>query len=249
MTLIATIVFIYGLFIGSFLNVCIYRIPEGKSVVSPPSSCGNCGHRLNFLDMIPVLNYFLYKGKCRYCGASFSIQYPLIELLNGILYLLIFMNYGLSLYFVLYAGIASLLIVISIIDLNTKTIPDGLNLFGGIFAVLLGIYLFRGDYLYHLYGFLFGFLLFLLIAVITNAMGGGDIKLMGVLGILFGLEGIIFTTVLSFIYGAVISVGLITSGKAGRKDFIPFGPFISLAALTYILVGEIILEFYYNIIF
>ena len=249
MTLIASIIFIYGLFIGSFLNVCIYRIPEGKSVVSPPSSCGNCGHRLSFLDMIPVLNYFIYKGKCRYCGASFSIQYPLIELLNGILYLLIFINYGLSLYFVLYAGIASLLIVISIIDLNTKTIPDGLNLFGGIFTVLLGIYLFRGDYLYHFYGFLFGFLLFLLIAVVTNAMGGGDIKLMGVLGILFGLEGIIFTTVISFIYGAIISSGLIISGKASRKDFIPFGPFISLAALTYILVGDIILELYFNIIF
>jgi leader peptidase (prepilin peptidase)/N-methyltransferase len=249
MTLIATIVFMYGLFIGSFLNVCIYRIPEGKSVVSPPSSCGNCGHRLNFLDMIPVLNYFLYRGKCRYCGSSFSIQYPLIELLNGILYVLIFMNYGLSLYFVLYAGIASILVVISIIDLNTKTIPDGLNLFGGIFTVLLGIYLFRGEYLYHLYGFLFGFLLFLIIAVITNAMGGGDIKLMGVLGILFGLEGIIFTTVISFIYGAIISTALIISGKASRKDFIPFGPFISLAALTYILFGEIILNLYYNIIF
>ncbi|SHI69222.1 leader peptidase (prepilin peptidase) / N-methyltransferase [Dethiosulfatibacter aminovorans DSM 17477] len=249
MTLMVAIIFIYGLFIGSFLNVCIYRIPEGKSVVSPPSSCGNCGHRLSFLDMIPVLNYFIYKGKCRYCGASFSIQYPLIELLNGILYLLIFMKYGLSLQFVLYDGIASLLIVISIIDLNTKTIPDGINLFGGIFTVLLGIYLFRGDYLYHFYGFLFGFLLFLLIAVVTNAMGGGDIKLMGVLGILFGLEGIIFTTVISFIYGAVISSGLIISGKASRKDFIPFGPFISLAALTYILVGDIILELYFNIIF
>ena len=249
MTLIATIVFMYGLFIGSFLNVCIYRIPEGKSVVSPPSSCGNCGHRLNFLDMIPVVNYFLYKGKCRYCGASFSIQYPLIELLNGILYLLIFINYGLSLHFILYAVFASLLIVISIIDLKTKTIPDGLNLFGGIFTVLLGIYLFRGSYLYHLYGFLFGFLLFLIIAVITNAMGGGDIKLMGVLGLLFGLEGIIFTTVLSFIYGAVISVILIVSGKASRKDFIPFGPFISLAALTYILVGNVILDLYFNILF
>jgi leader peptidase (prepilin peptidase)/N-methyltransferase len=249
MTLIVAIIFLYGLFIGSFLNVCIYRIPEEKSVVSPPSSCGSCGHRLNFLDMIPVLNYFLYRGKCRYCGASFSIQYPLIELFNGIMYVLIFSNYGLSLYFVLYAGIASLLIVISIIDLNTKTIPDGLNLISGIFAVLMGIYLFRGNYLYHFYGFLFGFLLFLLIAVVTNAMGGGDIKLMGVLGILFGLEGIIFTTVLSFIYGALISIGLILSGKASRKDFIPFGPFISLAALTYILVGNIILELYFNLIF
>lgn len=248
MTLFILYIFLIGLFIGSFLNVCIYRIPAGKSIVSPPSSCGNCGHRLNFLDMIPVVNYFIYKGKCRYCGASFSIQYPLIELLNGILYTVIFIEYGFSLYFILYALISSLLIVISIIDIHTKTIPDGLNLFGGIISLLLGIYLFKGTYISHLYGFLFGFLLFLVIALLTNAMGGGDIKLMGVLGIAFGLKGIIFVTVLSFIYGAIISLALIFSGKASRKDFIPFGPFISLAAITYIFAGNTILELYFRII-
>jgi leader peptidase (prepilin peptidase)/N-methyltransferase len=97
-----------------------------------------------------------------------------------------------------------------------------------------------------LLGFLFGFLLFFLIAVVTDAMGGGDIKLMGVLGLLFGLKGIVFVTVVSFVYGAIISIILIATKKAGRKDFIPFGPFISLAALTYILYGQEIISMYIN---
>lgn len=241
------LVFILGLFIGSFLNVCIYRIPVGKSIVYPPSSCGNCGHQLNFIDMIPFFGYFIFRGRCRYCKASYSIQYPVIELLNGIIYALLFYRYGFSLFMLLYGIISSLLIVISIIDLKTQTIPDGLNLFGVIITVILGIYIFRGTYLTHLYGFLFGFGLFLIIAMITDAMGGGDIKLMGVLGLLFGLAGIVFVTVLSFIYGAIISIMLIATKKATRKDYIPFGPFIALAAMTYILYGNELLSIYFNI--
>jgi leader peptidase (prepilin peptidase)/N-methyltransferase len=232
--------------IGSFLNVCIYRLPEGKSIVSPPSSCGSCGHRLSYLDMIPVLGYIFFKGRCRHCKASYSIQYPLIEALNGLLYILVFYRYGYTLHFVLYAVIVSLLIVISVIDLKTQTIPDELNIFGCIATIILGIYLFKGNYLTHLLGFLFGFLLFFLIAVVTDAMGGGDIKLMGVLGLLFGLKGIVFVTVVSFVYGAIISIILIAAKKAGRKDFIPFGPFISLAALTYIFYGQEIISIYIN---
>lgn len=243
------LVFIYGLFIGSFLNVCIFRIPENKSIINPPSSCGRCGHQLNFLDMIPVLNYFIYKGKCHYCGEPFSKQYPLVELLNGLLYVILFLRYNISIFFVLYAVICSLLIVISMIDIYTQTIPDRLNIAGGIITVIVGIYLFKGEYLFHLYGFLFGFILFLIIALLTNAMGGGDIKLMGVLGLLFGLKGIVFVTVLSFIYGASISLVLIAAKKASRKDYIPFGPFISLAALTYMFYGNEIINYYFEIIF
>lgn len=242
------LVFILGLFIGSFLNVCIYRIPEGKSVVFPPSSCGSCGHQLNFIDMIPFFGYFIFGGKCRYCKSKYSIQYPMIELLNGLIYVLIFYRYGLTLYMLLYGVISSMLVVISIIDLKTQTIPDGLNLFGFIITVILGIYMFRGTYLTHLYGFLFGFGLFLIIAMITNAMGGGDIKLMGVMGLLFGLTGIIFVTFASFIYGAIISIMLIVTKKATRKDYIPFGPFIALAAVTYILYGNELLTIYFNIL-
>ncbi|MDP3387510.1 MAG: prepilin peptidase [Eubacteriales bacterium] len=241
------LVFILGLFIGSFLNVCIYRIPVGKSIVFPPSSCGSCDHRLNFIDMIPFVGYFIFRGKCRYCKASYSIQYPMIELLNGVIYALLFYRYGFSLLTVLYGIISSLLIVISMIDLKTQTIPDGLNIFGVIITVILGIYLFRGNYLTHLFGFLFGFLLFLVIAMITNAMGGGDIKLMGVLGLLFGLTGIVFVTMMSFIYGAIISIMLIATKKATRKDYIPFGPFIAIAALTYMLYGNELLSIYFNI--
>jgi leader peptidase (prepilin peptidase)/N-methyltransferase len=197
--------------------------------------------------MIPVLGFLIFRRKCRYCGEKISFQYPMVEFLNAALYVLLYVRYGLTLYFLLYGFISSMLIVISLIDLKTQTIPDKLNLLGGIVTLILGIYLFRGNYINHIFGFLFGFLFFLIIAVLTNAMGGGDIKLMGVLGLLLGFGGILFVTVLSFVYGAIISVFLLLLKKATRKDFIPFGPFIALAALTYILYGNELLSIYMNL--
>ncbi len=241
----ALMVFVLGLLIGSFLNVCIYRIPAGKSIVYPPSSCGSCHRQLKGLDLIPVLTYFFYKGKCRYCGKAYSIQYPMVELMNGLLYVWLFYRFGLSLIFVFYSIVASLLLVISFIDIETKTIPDGLNIFAYIIAIGFGVFAHKDVYLSMLYGFLFGFLFFFIIAVVTNAMGGGDIKLMGALGIAFGLSGVIFVTILSFIYGSIISIGLLVSKKAGRKTEIPFGPFISFAALTFMLYGQEILDLYF----
>jgi leader peptidase (prepilin peptidase)/N-methyltransferase len=246
--IINVFIFILGTFIGSFLNVCIYRLPEGKSVVSPPSACSSCGHRLGFFDMIPVLNYIFNKGKCRYCGAKYSIQYPLVELLNGLLYLFVFMEYGFNWISVMHCLTVSTLIVVFMIDLRHKIIPDSLVIFGLLYTTIISIMFIDINYLDKFYGLLFGFGLFLVIALVTNAMGGGDIKLMGFLGLNFGLKGIIFITVLSFIYGAVISVGLLVSKKATRKDYIPFGPFIVLAALTYIFWGEEIIQLYINLL-
>lgn len=240
-------IFIIGLVIGSFLNVCIYRIPTGKSIVNPPSSCGNCGTRLSFIDMIPVLNYVLNLGKCRYCGAKYSLQYPAVELLNGILYLTLMIKYGISYLTIFYSVIASLLIVISFIDYKYKIIPDRLIIFGFICTVVFNIINNINTY-DKLLGMLIGFGLFMLIAVLTNSMGGGDIKLMALLGFAFGVEGILFTSVISFIYGAIISVVLLVLKIKSRKDEIPFGPFISLAALTYILWGKAIINFYFHLL-
>ena len=120
--LIYTYIFIVGTLIGSFLNVCIYRLPEGKSVVSPPSACSSCGHRLGFLDLIPIFSYVFNGGKCRHCGAKYSAQYPLIELLNGILYLIVFYKYGITWISVMHCLTLSLLIVVFLIDLRYKII-------------------------------------------------------------------------------------------------------------------------------
>ncbi len=243
----AIIFLIYGLFIGSFLNVCIYRIPAGISLVKPPSSCGSCGHRLNYIDMLPVINYIINKGKCKYCKSSYSMQYPLIELLNGILYLLVALKYGFSLNSILYCIIVSMLIVISMIDLKHKIIPDGLIITGVIIGIIY-ILLDKTIIFNRLIGLGMGLGLFLAIAVLTNAMGGGDIKLMAVLGLIFGIKGVLFITLFSFVIGAVISVALLTLKMKSRKDEIPFGPFISLSALIYIFYGTEIINWYFKTI-
>lgn len=241
------IFFIYGLFIGSFLNVCIFRIPAGISLVKPPSSCGSCGHRLNYIDMLPVINYIINRGKCKYCKSPYSMQYPLIELLNGILYLLIALKYGFNLNSILYCIIVSLLIVVSMIDLKHKIIPDGLIITGAIIGIIF-ILLDRTIIFDRLIGLGIGLGLFLAIAVLTNAMGGGDIKLMSVLGLIFGIKGMLFIILFSFVIGAIISVELLTLKIKSRKDEIPFGPFISLSALIYIFYGTEIINWYLNII-
>lgn len=241
------IFFIYGLFIGSFLNVCIYRIPAGISIVKPPSSCGSCGHRLNYIDMLPVINYVINRGKCRYCNASYSVQYSLIELLNGMLYLFVALRYGITLNSVLYCLLVSVLIVITFIDLEHKIIPDRLNIAGAIIGIIY-IILDKTVIFDRLIGFSIGLGLFLVIAVLTNAMGGGDIKLMAVLGLIFGIKGVLFITLLSFVVGAIISVVLLILKVKSRKDQIAFGPFISLSALIYIFLGTEIITWYLNII-
>jgi len=243
-----TLIFITGTLIGSFLNVCIYRIPENKSIVSPPSSCSECGHRLGFLDLIPVLTYVFNRGRCRYCGAKYSVQYPLIELLNGIFYLLVFYKYGLEWISVMHCITISLLIVIFMIDLRYKIIPDSLVIFGLLYTIIISIMLIDINIWDKVFGFLFGFTLFLVIALVTNAMGGGDIKLMGLLGLNFGLKGIIFITIFSFIIGAIISILLLITKKATRKDYIPFGPFIAVSAVTYIFWGDNIINLYLKLI-
>lgn len=240
------LILIYGLFIGSFLNVCIYRIPSGLSIIKPPSSCGSCGHRLNYIDMLPVVNYIINKGKCRYCNSHYSIQYPLIELLNGVLYVLVALKFGFTWNSIIYCAIISILITVSLIDLKHKIIPDSLNITGAIVGIIF-IIINKSSVLDKLAGAFIGLGLFLAIAVITNAMGGGDIKLMAILGLMFGVRGVLFITLFSFVLGAVISLILIAVKIKSRKDEIPFGPFISLSALIYIFFGLELITWYFNI--
>ena len=239
----AIIFFITGLLIGSFLNVCIYRIPLHKSIIKTPSSCGSCGHRLNYYDMLPVVNYVINSGKCRYCGEKYSIQYPLVELSNGLLYGAIALKYGYSLAAVLYCILGSILITISVIDLKHKIIPDGLNI---VIAAISIIFVLNDNSILtdRIFGALLGFVLFLAIALATDAMGGGDIKLIAGLGAVFGVEGVLFIVFFSFVIGAAISVVLLIIKIKNRKDELSFGPFISIAALLYIFYGSKIINLY-----
>ncbi len=234
---------VLGLLFGSFLNVCIYRIPREKSIVWPPSSCPNCNARISWYDNIPVLSFLVLRGKCRNCKSPISIQYPIVELLTGALTLLFVWRYGLNVWtFVVLAAVYAL-IILSVIDLDIMIIPDrfslgmivlglafawcnpnfsgawwqkelasllgaGVGLFGVLAIALLGTWLFKKE-----------------------AMGGGDVKLMGGIGALIGWEGVITTIVFASFLGLVYAVFLmIFKGKKGG-DAIPFGPFLSLGAL------------------
>ncbi|SMB94969.1 type 4 prepilin peptidase 1 Aspartic peptidase. MEROPS family A24A [Desulfonispora thiosulfatigenes DSM 11270] len=244
-------VFFIGLLIGSFLNVCIYRLPHHESIAFPPSHCTRCETNLRPGDLVPVLSYLLARGKCRYCGEKISLQYPVIELLNAILYILFFLKYGFTIIFLKYAILASLLLVIAVIDYHLQIIPDECNLFG---LIVSGAFIIFYNFSYTslidaIFGLLLGGGIFLVIALVSKGgMGGGDIKLMGVLGLALGVKDILLITFLSFIIGAVFSLFLLGFKLKKRKDPIAFGPFISVAALITMLYGTNIIKWYLHLI-
>ncbi len=248
------LIFILGLLIGSFLNVCIYRIPINQSITFPPSHCTSCKTKLKPVDLIPVLSYLIRRGKCRYCGENISLQYPFIEILNGLIYILIFMNFGYSLNFTIHCIFSSLLIIIGTIDHKHTIIPDELVIFGLItgFIYRFILPLFSGKEILWLdsaLGFLIGGGFFLLIAIVSaGGMGGGDIKLMGMLGLFLGMKKIIMVAFLSFFVGALFTLPLLLSKKKGRKDMIPFGPFIAFSAFITMLYYYDILNLYLRIV-
>lgn len=241
------IIFIIGILTGSFLNVCIYRIPKKQSTTYPSSHCPKCEKSLKPADLIPVISYFLNKGNCKYCGEKISPQYPIVEMLNGIIYLLLFLKLGYTILFIKYAILGSLLIIISFIDYKLRIIPDKLIRFGLFTGIIFNIISFNGDFVNGFIGLFVGGGIFLIIAIF-GPMGGGDIKLMGVLGLWLGWKHILVVSLLSFIIGAIVSILLLITKIKGRKDTIPFGPFIAIATMVVILYGVRIMTWYINIL-
>lgn len=244
------LIFILGIIIGSFLNVCIYRIPKGESIAFPASHCTYCSHQLAWYDLVPIFSYLSIRGKCRYCGGAISPQYPIVELLNGIIYLLLFLYFGLPIDFVFYAFIISILIIISFIDYYHQIIPDELVLLILVFTIIHKAAMYFVcktplSFLDSLSSFIGAGLLFFIIALVSNGgMGGGDIKLIAVLGFILGLKKTLLNILLSFTIGAVFSIFLLLSGKKGRKDAIPFGPFINISFIITLLFGNKIINWY-----
>lgn len=244
-----TLILLYGLIIGSFLNVCIYRIPKEESISFPPSHCGSCGKKINWYDNIPVFSYIVLKGRCRNCRDIFSLQYPLIEILNAIIYIILFKRFGLGIDFVFYSLILSTLIVVFFIDLKYMIIPDKLIITIVIFEVLHKIGLYFTDKQINLktslLGALLAGLLFLIIVIVSGGgMGDGDITLISSLGFILGVKLILLNIFLSFLIAAIVSIALLGLQIKTRKDPIPFGPFIILAFFIVLLFGEAIIDLY-----
>jgi leader peptidase (prepilin peptidase) / N-methyltransferase len=244
-----------GSIIGSFLNVCIYRLPREKSIVRPPSSCPSCEKPIHFYDNIPIISYLLLKGKCRQCGAHISIRYPLVEFVTAFLFFMLFKKYGLSFELIIHMFFVSLLITLSFIDFDFKIIPDILSIGGLIVGFVLSF--FRKPFFFYqdaLLGiFLGGGLLFAIaygyeLLRKREGMGGGDIKLLGMIGAFCGIKGVIFALMAGSLLGILVGIPMMMIKGEDTKYAIPFGPFLSLGALIFLFFGDIIIYVFLNIL-
>ena len=239
---------IFGLIIGSFLNVCIFRIPRDESISFPPSHCTTCGTRIKPYDLFPVISYFVLQGKCRKCGEKISIRYPLIELATGTLFFLIYLKFGFTIELVKFTLFSCFLIVIGMIDFDTTDVYLSTTLTGIISGILFVIIAFisRGSYLPFIFGGILAGGVIALIILVTHGMGWGDFEICLLCGLFLGFKSSIVMLFFSFIFGGGIGALLLLTKKKGRKDHIPFGPFIVMGALVAMFFGEQIINWYLN---
>lgn len=245
--LLYIIIFLYGIVIGSFLNVCIYRIPKKENIVVVRSHCMSCGHELKWYELIPLFSFVIQKGKCRACGTKLSVQYPLIEGLNGLAYLCVFMINGMNVDSLLYCLLISALITLSVIDERTHEIPFGINVF--IFALgCITTAINYNDWLLHVIGFfaISAFIELIIIVTRGRGMGGGDMKLMAAAGLMLGWKLIILAFIIGCILGAVIHV---IRMKVSDKDHtLAFGPYLSAGIAISCLFGNEIISWYLSLL-
>lgn len=241
--------FVLGLVFGSFFNVVGLRVPIGKSIISPGSSCSNCGHKLSSIELIPVFSFLLQRGKCRSCGMLISKQYLLIEVLTGLLFVFSIYETGFNKELMITLSVVSLLIIIVVSDVNYMIIPNRILLFC-LFIYSFERILFPMDpWWSSIVGAIGAFVVLLLINLISkDGMGGGDIKLFSVLGIILGWKLTLIAFMLACFSGSIYGVVLILSGKSKRRNPIPFGPFIAMGGLISYFYCENLLEIY-DIIF
>ncbi|MDI6801922.1 MAG: prepilin peptidase [Thermodesulfovibrionales bacterium] len=246
--------FIFGLMVGSFLNVCIYRLPRDKSIVTPSSSCPKCNTPIKPWDNIPVISYIILRGKCRKCGEKISIRYPLVELVNGAFYYAVFNYSGLGWHMPFIFVFISAMIVITFIDMDFQIIPDVITLPGIVIGLLSASFLVLDPFTHlltivgfknSLTGLLLGGGLFYLIAVLSKGgMGGGDIKMMSMVGAFMGWKAVLLTTFIGSLTGSIVGIFLMIFKGKGRKTKIPFGPFLALGAIITLFFGGQILRWY-----
>lgn len=245
--------FIFGAVVGSFLNVCICRLPEGRSIVFPPSACPLCGYQIRWYDNIPIVSFLILRAKCRACHAPISWRYPLVEALNGILTLLLFIKAGPTLPFLALFLFCSSLVVITFIDLDHQIIPDSISLPGILIGFLFSFFLPWSGWLNSLSGILLGGGSLFLVAwgyeklTGKEGMGGGDVKLLAMMGAFLGWRSVPFIIFAASLVGSVIGVSVMMAQKKDGKLAIPFGPFLAFGAVLYIFYGRQLISWYLSI--
>ena len=241
-SIITLLPLIFGLILGSFLNVCIHRIPLMESIVFPPSKCPHCGTKIRFYDNIPMISYILLSGRCRSCREPISIRYPLVEVITGLLSMALFIRYGLGLKYLLLLAYSASLVIISFIDLRHQIIPDIISL-PGILLGLIVVSIFHLNnltWLDSLTGILAGGGSLFLVGFIFKSirgkegMGMGDVKLLAMIGAWMGWRSLPYVILISSLAGTLIGGSALLF--AGRKfsEKIPFGPFLVLGSLSYL---------------
>ncbi|MCL5289975.1 MAG: prepilin peptidase [Eubacteriales bacterium] len=242
------LVFFTGAAVGSFLNVCICRMPAGGSIVYPPSHCPACRHILNFRNLIPVFSYVFLKGRCRYCGCKISSQYPLVELITGLLFVMSAAKYGVTLSTLRAILLISVVIPAAAIDLKYKIIPDKINLAGVVLGIPL-IFESKEVFFSSAIGFFAGGGLLFLIAVASRGgMGGGDIKLAAVIGLLLGWKQLLLALFLAFLVGSAAGLTMTIFKVVRLKEPVPFGPYLALGALAAAMEGDRIIKWYIGLL-
>jgi len=241
---------IFGALIGSFLNVCIIRLPKEESIITPGSHCPHCKKAIKFYDNVPLISYLLLGGKCRYCKNTISFQYPLVEGITALSSLFLFMRFGPSLSYLVYFAFVTALIVITVIDLYHQIIPDVISIPGVGVGLLASLIFPHIAFLDSLIGVLLGGGSLFLVATLyqwffkREGMGGGDVKLLAMIGAFLGWKAVILTILLSSLIGSITGIIIMVLKGKDFKYAIPFGPFLSLGAVITLFFGENIIRWY-----
>lgn len=238
------LVFILGLVLGSFANVCIYRMPRDLSVVKPNSHCTNCKKFIKWYDNIPIISYIILRGKCRNCGSKISLIYPAVELICGLLFLSMYFLFGFTYILAPFCLFVFSLLVITVIDFDFQIIPDEISFFLIILGLLISFFNpVLGDtvskrILNSFLGFLAGGGSLLIVAVIgkwlfgKDAMGGGDIKIMAGVGAFIGWDKVLFAIFIACFLGSIVGIFMMLSKKIGKRQEIPFGPYLAISSFV-----------------
>jgi leader peptidase (prepilin peptidase)/N-methyltransferase len=243
----------FGAIIGSFLNVCIARLPDGRSIVRPPSHCPKCQSFIAWYDNVPILSYLVLAGRCRTCQVRISARYPAVEVLTGALAVALFLRLGPTLAFAGYFAFAAALVVITFIDLDHQLIPDVISLPGIVVGLAFSLVSPLVTPLDAALGVLAGGGTLLAVAWLyktfrgQEGMGGGDVKLLAMIGAFLGWQSIFVTLFVGSVIGSIIGVALMLYQRADTRLAIPFGPFLAGGALVYLFWGDRILDFYFGV--
>jgi len=251
--MLSLISIVFGGIVGSFLNVCIFRLPKEESIIWPGSHCPHCKTPIKSYDNIPLISYVLLRGKCRQCHGSISLQYPLVEGITALSSLLLIMKFGLSVTYLIYFAFVAALIVITVIDLYHQIIPDVISLSGIGVGLLASLTVSQINFMNSLLGILCGGGSLFLVATLyqwlfkREGMGGGDVKLLAMIGAFLGWKAVIVTILLGSLVGSVTGIILMVLKGKGFKYAIPFGPFLSFGAVVALFYGESLINWYLHL--